>query len=101
MKPSVLAALAALLLFAGFCLGADKKPLTDDAIYDQVLLKLGGDPYIAGADVKIASVKQGVVTLTGRVDNDRQKDRAAKVAKKAKGVKSVVNNIEIKKSTDQ
>ena len=41
--------------------------------------------------------KQGVVTLGGTVETERQKDKATKLTKKVKGVKQVVNNIEIKK----
>jgi hyperosmotically inducible protein len=40
--------------------------------------------------------KDGVVTLTGTVDTEGQKNKATKLAKKVKGVKSVVNNITIK-----
>ena len=41
-------------------------------------------------------VKAGVVTLGGAVDQKSLKSRAEKVARKVKGVKQVVNNIEIK-----
>ena len=41
-------------------------------------------------------VKQGVVTLGGTVETQRQKDKATKLAKKVKGVKQVVNNIVLK-----
>ena len=44
-------------------------------------------------------MKQGVVTLSGSVDSKSLKSRAEKVAKKVKGVKQVVNNIEIKTRT--
>jgi len=40
-------------------------------------------------------VKDGVVTLAGKVHEQRQKDKAAGLAKKVHGVKSVVNNIKI------
>jgi osmotically-inducible protein OsmY len=42
------------------------------------------------------TVKDGVVTLTGSVDQKSLKSRAELVTKKVKGVKQVVNNIEIK-----
>jgi osmotically-inducible protein OsmY len=41
-------------------------------------------------------VKQGIVTLTGQVENSKQKDRATKLTKSVKGVKQVVNNINLK-----
>ena len=44
-------------------------------------------------------MKEGVVTLSGSVESKQQKIKAEKVAKKVKGVKQVVNNIEIKTRT--
>jgi osmotically-inducible protein OsmY len=41
-------------------------------------------------------VKDGVVTLTGQVDEPKAKDRAEKLAKKVKGVKQVINKITVK-----
>jgi len=40
-------------------------------------------------------VKAGVVTLTGHVQEPKQKAKAESLAKKVKGVKSVVNNLQI------
>jgi len=89
------ASLLALFLFAGICLNAaDKKPITDDAIYDNVINKLASDPIVKGGALKV-DVKNGVVTLSGPVATERQKDKATKVTKKVKGVKEVVNNISI------
>ena len=82
-------------LIAGACLAADKV-ISDDAIYDNVRIKLASDIDVKGGNLKV-EVKQGVVTLAGAADNQNLKDRAAKIAKKVKGVKSVVNNIEVKK----
>ena len=44
-------------------------------------------------------VKDGVVTIGGTVETQHRRIRPAKLAKKAKGVKQVVNNIEIKAKT--
>ena len=85
----------ALFLVAGLCLGADKKPLTDDLISDRVRLKLAGDAVVKGGALD-AATKDGVVTLTGTVETQQQKDKAAKLAKKVTGVKQVVNNITLK-----
>ena len=83
-----------LLLLAGVCLAAGK-PLTDDAVYNQVRIKLADDPVVKGGGIAV-EVKQGVVTLSGTVELEAQKEKAAKVAKKVKGVKEVVNRIELK-----
>lgn len=46
-----------------------------------------------GVDVK---TYDGVVQLSGFVDTNEQKDRAADIAKRAEGVTQVVNNITLK-----
>jgi len=95
MNPRICAILAILFLLAGICLAADK-PVSDDLIVDQVRIKLSGDAEVKGGALQVES-KQGVVTLAGSVESQRQKDKAAKLAKKVKGVKQVINNIELKK----
>ena len=83
-----------LLLLAGVCLAAEKPP-TDDAVYNQVRIKLADDPVVKGGGLDV-EVKQGVVTLSGTVELEVQKEKAARVAKKVKGVKEVINHIELK-----
>jgi hyperosmotically inducible protein len=94
MTVRLLAALLAALLLASVCLAADK-PVTDDSITDYVRLKLASDPDVKGGALNV-DVKQGVVTLSGTVETQRQKDKAARIAKKVKGVKTVVNSITLK-----
>jgi osmotically-inducible protein OsmY len=84
-----------LILLAAACLAASKPP-TDDVIYDQVNIKLTGDPVAKGGSIKV-EVKDGVVTLTGVAADERQKDRAGKLAKKVNGVKQVINNVTVAK----
>jgi hyperosmotically inducible periplasmic protein len=91
MINKICASLLALLLFASVCLAASK-PVSDDTIVDQVMLKLSADAVAKGGGFKV-ECKNGVVTLTGVAENSRQKDRAATVARKVKGVKQVVNNL--------
>lgn len=73
---------------------AQKAPLTDDAITDQVLVKLASDADLGGVKFEV-TVHQGAVTLKGKVRTDKQKTKAEKVAKKVKGVTSVVNELVI------
>ena len=87
----------ALALVACLCLAADK-PVTDDSISDYVRLKLASDPEVKGGALQV-DVKQGIVTIGGVVETTRQKDKAAKLAHKVKGVKQVVNNISLKERT--
>jgi len=73
---------------------AQKAPLTDDEITDQVLVKLASDADLGGVKFDV-TVHQGAVTLKGKVRNDKQKAKAEKVTKKVKGVTSVVNELVI------
>jgi osmotically-inducible protein OsmY len=75
-------------------LGADKPPLTDNFIYDSVRERLAADIVVKGGAIDV-DVKDGVVTLKGRVQEQKQKSKAESLAKKVKGVKSVVNNLQI------
>ena len=89
----LLALLMTVCLLAGLVLAADK-PASDDVIVDQVKVKLAADAIVKGGGLGV-DAKAGVVTLTGVVATEKQKERAAKVAGKVKGVKQVVNNITI------
>jgi len=96
MSKFVAALIFALLLFQTVSLaGKQPQPVTDDTITDQVRLKITSDPDVKGGALGV-DVKQGVVTLTGAVETPKQRDKAEKLTRKVKGVKSVVNKIEIK-----
>jgi hyperosmotically inducible protein len=90
-----------LLLSAAFCLvlQADQ-PKSDDVIIDQVRIKLTSDPIVKGGSIQVDS-QHGIVTLTGPVGTKKQKDRAASIAKKVKGVKQVTNNLVVQKTLNQ
>jgi osmotically-inducible protein OsmY len=97
MISKIVAALLTVLLLASVCLAADKV-ISDDMIYDNVRIKLASDAVVKGGALTV-DVKQGVVTLGGMVENSRQKDRAAKLTKSVKGVKQVINNLNLKEPT--
>jgi osmotically-inducible protein OsmY len=71
---------------------ADKRPVTDDSIYDQILLKLAGDREVGGAGITV-EIHNGAVTLKGKVQHDKQKAKAERLTKKVKGVTSVNNQL--------
>ncbi len=73
---------------------ASEKLTSDDAIYDYVRRKLASDQVVKGGGLQV-DVHQGVVKLSGTVEEQKQKDRAAKLAKKIAGVKSVDNEIQV------
>ena len=79
--------------------GADKV-LSDEYVTDQVRLKLAGDAVVKGGGLGVV-VEKGVVTLTGSVATKEQLERAPKIAKKVKGVKSVVNKITLRDTSPQ
>ena len=81
---------AALALSAGLVL-AQGNP-ADDHIYDQVRMKMANDRDVGGNAIDV-EVHSGVVTLKGKVGKSKQKSRAEHIAKKVKGVKSVVNDL--------
>jgi osmotically-inducible protein OsmY len=66
----------------------------DNKIYDQVRQKLANDPDVRGAGLDVA-VKNGEVTLTGTVHDERAREKAEKITKKVKGVTSVINQLKL------
>ncbi len=97
MKSKTLAFLLAVLFLAGVCLAKD--PVSDDMIYNSVRIRLAGDEVVKGGALQV-EVKDGVVTLGGAVEQDKQRERAAKLARRVKGVKQVINNITIRNKND-
>lgn len=83
--------LSGILAQAG--MAADQKGVSsDDRISDQVRMKLATDADVKGGALDVV-VKDGVVTIKGRVDTDKGKTKATKLAKKVKGVKDVDNEL--------
>jgi osmotically-inducible protein OsmY len=76
---------------------ATVKHSDDDRIYDEVRRKLANDLDVKGAGIDVA-VKDGAVTLSGKVHTEHGKDKAEKLTKKTKGVTSVVNNLVVLES---
>jgi osmotically-inducible protein OsmY len=72
------------------------KPVTDDFVNDTIKQHLAADAVVKGGNI-VVEVKDGVVTLSGKVQEAKQKDKAEKIAKRVAGVKSVVNKLTIEK----
>lgn len=89
----VLSLLLVFLLATGLLL-AQKGTISDDQIFDDVRRRLANDPEVKGGRLEV-EVKQGVVTLRGKVDKDKLKQKAERLAKKAKGVTQVINNLRV------
>ncbi len=89
MKRLVAVAVLAAAASAQFLI-ADQKQ--DDRVVDQVRMRLAVDQDVKGGGLDV-SAKDGVVTIKGRVDTEKGKNRATKLAKKVKGVKEVDNQL--------
>jgi hyperosmotically inducible protein len=86
-------------LLLAFVLGiapllAQKGAKADGEIHDQVMIRLAGDQDVKGTGINV-EVQDGVVTLTGKVESDKIRSKAEKIAKKVKGVKSVDNKLTV------
>jgi hyperosmotically inducible protein len=82
-----------------FCLGASVlsaagNGVSDDVLTDQVKMKLANDRDVGAAGIEV-KVSKGVVELTGNVRKEATRVKAERLAKKVKGVKSVVNQLKI------
>lgn len=73
---------------------AQKGAKSDGEIHDQVLIRLAGDPDVKGTGINV-EVKDAVVTLAGKVETDKIRAKAEKLAKRVKGVKAVVNQLAV------
>jgi len=91
MRTVVVLFLLAVLASAGLALA---QPPSDDKIYDEVRLRLAGDRDVKGGALEV-TVAQGVVTLRGKVRSEKVKQKAARITRKVKGVKKVINELEI------
>lgn len=99
MKIKIFLSVILSLALFGTALAAEKLT-SDDAIYDYVRRKLASDQIVKGGGLQV-DVHQGVVTLRGTVEEQKQKERAAKLAKKIAGVKSVDNQLTVVQRGDK
>jgi len=72
----------------------DKTPVSDDEIVDQVRVKIADDSEVGGQPIQV-DAHNGVVVLTGKVNNDKLKAKVEKITKKVKGVTGVDNKLVI------
>jgi osmotically-inducible protein OsmY len=86
-----------LILIAPMLVLAQGTP-DDDRIYDAVRRKLADDVDVKGAGFEVI-VKKGAVTLQGRVHDEKAREKAARIAKKVKGVISVDNKLKLLSET--
>jgi len=75
-----------------------KAEISDQSVTDAVDDALLQDPAVVSTRVDV-STTDGIVTLTGEVDNILAKERAARVAEAIKGVRSVINRLQVDPAT--
>jgi BON domain len=78
--------------------GCSKAP-TDAQITSDIQNKLNTDSGLQGKQL-VVQAANGSVTLSGQVDNDAQRDAAARYASNEPGVKQVVNNLQVGPPTE-
>jgi osmotically-inducible protein OsmY len=69
-----------------------KKEITDNGITSAVETVLKRDKGVAPDDVNV-STSQGIVTLTGSVDNVYVKERVVRIAESIRGVRGVIDRV--------
>ncbi len=83
----------ALVTILAVGVGCTKAP--DDAqLSSDIQARLSSDSGLQGKQLGVRA-ENGVVTLSGAVDNDAQRDAAARYASGEPGVKQVVNNLQV------
>ncbi len=98
-KLSLFAATLVLFSLLGFTVGCSKAP-TDAQMSSDIQTKLNTDSGLQGKQLGVQADK-GTITLTGAVDNQAQRDAAARYASAEAGVKQVVNNIQVQEAANQ
>ncbi|NNF17249.1 MAG: BON domain-containing protein [Gammaproteobacteria bacterium] len=87
----------------GYAVGKDERPagqiLDDGTITASVKTRLAADKYVPALKINVDTY-QGVVTLNGKVTSYVERNQAEKVASSVKGVKQVINKLEITKPDD-
>lgn len=90
--------LVALLITLGIAVGCTKAP-NDAQISSDVQSKFSADSGLQSKQLGVQSAS-GTVTLSGTVDNESERDAAARYASSVAGVKQVVNNITVAAAQD-
>ena len=84
--------LVGFLLLLTPAMAQKKKTNSDDALVDQVRMQLTKDPIVNGGALTV-DAKNAVVSIKGKVRSERARQKAEKIARKVKGVKSVDNQL--------
>lgn len=73
--------------------GSVKENVGDAMITTKIKAAFVADRWVRSRNMKVDTDDKGVVTLTGKAQNQAESDQAEKIARETKGVTSVTNNI--------
>lgn len=71
-----------------------KEQFSDAGITTKIKSKFAADPDVSVFNISVET-EEGIVYLTGRVKEERQKEEAEELARNTEGVRSVVNHIQV------
>lgn len=94
MLPRLIAILLLVTLAMPMLVAQQKPAVSDDAISDNVRQRLASNADVRGAALDV-TVKDGVVTIKGRVHTEKGRKKATELTKKVKGVVSVDNQLKL------
>jgi len=95
MKAKLSIYVTAIMLVAILTVGVGCTKAPNDAqLTSDIQTKLASDSGLQGKQLGVKA-EGGTVTLTGTVDNDAQRDAAARYAASEPGVKQIVNNLQV------
>jgi len=100
MKAKLSLHLTGILLLAILTVGVGCTKAPNDAeLTSSIQTKLATDSGLQGKQLAVKA-EGGTVTLSGTVDNDAQREAAARYAAAEPGVKQVINNLQVTSPTD-
>ena len=94
MLPRLIALLLLVTLAMPMLVAQQKSAISDDAISDDVRQRLASNADVRGAALDV-TVKDGVVTIKGRVHTEKGRKKATEITKKVKGVVNVDNQLKL------
>ncbi len=97
-KKFLLSGVAAVVLTLLVLAGCNQKPVpADSQVASDVQSKIYGDDAIQSRSIAVEA-NNGIVTLSGNVANDSERGAAANDAATVNGVKTVVNNLQVREA---
>ncbi len=101
MKARVSLYVTAILLLTALtvAVGCSKAP-NDAQLTSEIQNRLNSDSGLQGKQLGVQAAN-GTVTLSGTVDNENQREAAARYASSVEGVKQIVNNLKVAPAAEQ